>query len=274
MEERPLDEAVARYVAMFDGFSDSYDQSGVPFFGMIARGLVDRMELEPGERVLDIGAGRGAATFPAAAAVGPGGRVDTLDLAPGMVSRLKDDARSVRQVHVGVGDATDPRPPAPPYDAIISSLVLFFLPDPVQALARWRALLRPGGRVGVSTFQPWAGLWQRLFDLHLEFSEDSWEPDPRFATDERVAALLRSAGFVEVRTELASYDVVFDNIRQWHAWSLTTPMGTIWRGTPESSHPEILRRATALLESSRDADGRIILEVGARYTIGRHPAVS
>ena len=178
---------ISRYAALFDSLSDAYDQSGVPFFGQIARGLVDGLELVPGERVLDLGAGRGAATFPLAAAVGEQGRVDTVDLAPGMVRRLTEDARGVRQVHVGLGDAADPRPPAPPYDAVVSSLVIFFLDDPVGALTRWHALLRTGGRVGVATFQPWHGAWRALDELEDEFSESPTSPDPRFDTDEGVA---------------------------------------------------------------------------------------
>ena len=45
-------------------------------------------------------------------------------------------------------------------------------------------------------------------------------------------------------------------------------MGGIWERTAEADHPEILRRATAILEDSRGSDGRIVLEVGARYTFG------
>jgi O-methyltransferase/aklanonic acid methyltransferase len=270
MQGDAADRVVAGYVALFDGLSGVYDQSGVAFFGIIARGLVERLELSEGERVLDIGAGRGAATFPIAAAVGPGGRVDTIDMAPGMVSRLKEDVRVMRlhQVHVGFGDATDPHPPWPPYDAVVSSLVLFFLPDPVEALTRWRALLRPGGRVGVATFQPWAGVWKRVLDLHLDYTTDRLVPDPRFETDDRVAGMLREAGFTEVRTELASHDIVFDDVKQWRDWSGATPMGSLWRRTPEADHPEVLRRAAAILESSRNAEGKIVMEVGARYTFG------
>ena len=36
----------------------------------------------------------------------------------------------------------------------------------------------------------------------------------------------------------------------------------------EAAHPEIMRRATAILEASRAPDGRIVLEVSARYTFG------
>jgi hypothetical protein len=122
--------------------------------------------------------------------------------------------------------------------------------------------------VGVATFQPWHGAWRSLDELQDAFSESPSAPDPRFGTDERVADMLRSAGFSAVRTQLASYDVVFDGVDQWRMWSWATPMGGLWRRTPESAHPEILRRATAILERSRRSDGRLVLEVGARYTYG------
>jgi len=262
------DAAVTPYAAMFDKLSGVYDQSGVPFFGVIAGGLVDRLRVRPGERALDIGAGRGAVTFLLAHAVGPTGRVDALDLAPGMVRLLSEDTADLPQVHVTTSNAADPRPPAPPYDLVASSLVIFFLDDPVAALERWRALLRPGGRVGITTFQPWWGAWRALSDLYDEFTEDSISPDDRYLTDAGVEAMLTGAGFSGVRSELATHMIPFTDVDEWHRWSWATPMGGLWRGTPARHHPEILRRATEILEAGREAQGRIVLEVGARYTFG------
>ena len=262
------DESITPYAAMFDRLSEVYDQSGVPFFGVIAGGLVDRLDVRPGETALDIGAGRGAVTLPLAEAVGPTGRVDSLDLAPGMVRHLAEDTAPLAQVHVAQGDAADPRPPAAPYDLIASSLVLFFLPEPVEALRRWRALLRPEGRLGITTFQPWRGTWRALWALYDEFAQESSSADDRYSTDASVEAMLTSAGFADVRTELATYAIPFVDADQWQRWSRATPMGGLWRGTAEADHPEILRRASEILESGRDAEGRMVLEVGARYTFG------
>jgi ubiquinone/menaquinone biosynthesis C-methylase UbiE len=262
------DVAVTPYAAMFDKLSGVYDQSGVPFFGVIAGGLVDRLQVRPGEHALDIGAGRGAVTFRLAQAVGPTGRVDALDLAPGMVRLLAEDTTHLAHVHVTTSDAADPRPPAPPYDLVASSLVLFFLDDPVGALARWRTLLRPGGRVGVTTFQPWWGSWQALSDLYDEFTDDSISTDDRYGTEAGVELMLTGAGFSEVRSELATFVIPFADVAEWERWSWATPLGGLWRRTREADHPEILRRATEILEASRDADGRIALEVGPRYTFG------
>jgi O-methyltransferase / aklanonic acid methyltransferase len=57
--------------AGFAGIADSYGTTGGEFFLQIARRLVDIAGILPGERVLDIGCGKGAATIPAAMAAGP-----------------------------------------------------------------------------------------------------------------------------------------------------------------------------------------------------------
>ena len=78
---------------------------------------------------------------------------------------------------VAVGDASAPDLPAASFDVVASSLVLF-LPDPRAALARWVALLCPGGRIGVTTFGAQSGLWRELDGLLRP-----WMPplDPRSA---------------------------------------------------------------------------------------------
>lgn len=60
---------------VFDRASDTYDRTGVDFFQIIGRTLVEQADVQPGDRVLELGSGRGAATFPAAERVGPEGHV-------------------------------------------------------------------------------------------------------------------------------------------------------------------------------------------------------
>ncbi|MEP7194199.1 MAG: methyltransferase domain-containing protein [Actinomycetota bacterium] len=79
--DRPED-ATAGVTSLFDEIAEAYDQSGVAFFAPIAEGLVDLMDLAPGERVADVGCGRGAVTFPAARAVGPTGSITAVDISP------------------------------------------------------------------------------------------------------------------------------------------------------------------------------------------------
>jgi ubiquinone/menaquinone biosynthesis C-methylase UbiE len=254
---------------VFDRIAGEYDQSGVAWFKPIAAGLVELLDPRPGEHFLELGSGRGAATFPLAHAVGPDGRVDALDLAPSMVRLLRADLdrAGLTQVRVATGDASDPHPPGTSYDGIASSLVLFFVPDPVTALSEWRRHLRPGGRAGIATFEPWTGRFAELWDVMEEYVGRTESDDSPFDTDEGVEALFRAAGFSDVRTVPRTLAISFRDLDQWRAWSLATPLRQVWTGTDPGQHAEILERAGAILEGARNATGRIDLDTGIRYTL-------
>lgn len=258
---------------VFETIAGEYDQSGVPWFQPIARGLLDLLEPLPGERFLELGSGRGALTLALGEAVGPDGRVDAIDIAPSMVRLLQEDVarRRLTQVHVAVGDASRPEPPAAPYDGIGSSLVIFFLPDPVAALRAWRSLVRKGGRVGVATFRPWTGALEQLLNLVPEYAGEG--PSNRggtpFDTDEGVEGLFGAAGFDEIRTVSRSYPIPFESLEQWRLWSRATALQRMWTESDPGRHDEILGRAGDILDGSRDSEGRMTLEVGIRYTLAQ-----
>ena len=81
-----------RVAAVFDRAAETYDRVGVDLFQPIAARLVEESGPKVGERVIDIGCGRGAALLPLAAAVGPTGRAIGLDLAPQMVAATASEA--------------------------------------------------------------------------------------------------------------------------------------------------------------------------------------
>ena len=266
------EDPVARTAAMFDVIAPAYDQTEVPFYGTIAGGLVDLLSPRPGERVLDIGAGRGAVTLRLADAVGPGGHVDAIDISPGMVDLLSADTRHLPQVRVALGDATDPQLDAASYDVVASSLVLFSLPDPTEALRRWTRLLVPGGHLGAATFRPWPPTWQSIEDLSDEYAPPGPGPGTTtipnvYADDAGVERLFRAAGLADVRTEAATYAIPFADVEQWRVWSHGTAMRGLWMRAPEEAHGEIVARVARILE---DAGGS--MDVDVRYTLGTAPA--
>lgn len=267
-EEEP-EAQVRRWAGMFDLLADSYDQSGVAFFGPIAAGLVDRLRPESGERVLDVGCGRGAVTLRAAERVGPTGRVDAVDVAPGMVelTSAAASAAGLQQVHVQVGDAGSLDLVPASYDVVASSLVAFFLPDPEAAVRSWLGLLVPGGRLGIATFRPWLPSWRAVEDVFADYAVETGRPGPTrmpevFDDDEAVADLVARAGGRDVRTEVATYPVRFDDLEQWRVWSLGTAMRGLWFRAPEEAHDEILQRVGRILEAHD-----FTLAVDVRYTL-------
>jgi SAM-dependent methyltransferase len=90
----------------------------------------------PGSTVLDVGAGTGALGLLAADL---GYQVTELDLSPGMLAQAERKAKErglEGRMSFVVGSATEP--PAGPFDAVMERHVLWTLPDPAGALARWR----------------------------------------------------------------------------------------------------------------------------------------
>lgn len=98
---------------------------------------------EPPARVLDAGAGTGALALLAAEL---GHDVTALDLSAGMLGRARGKAAAAGlEMTFVVGSAAEP--PAGPFDVILERHVVWTLPDPAAALAAWREVAAPGGRL-------------------------------------------------------------------------------------------------------------------------------
>src|SRR6187431_3197715 len=111
--------------ATFDKVADTYDATSIDFMGPIAAGLVAELAVRPGERVLDVGCGRGAALLPLAAATGTTGRVTGIDLSPRMIELTAADVLAAglqESVEVRVGDAQDLDVEDGSFDVVASSL--------------------------------------------------------------------------------------------------------------------------------------------------------
>ncbi|MEE3922627.1 methyltransferase domain-containing protein [Micromonospora sp. BRA006-A] len=68
----------------------------------------------------------------------------------GARAELADEG--LTNAEVRVGDAATPGFAPARFDAVVAGLVMFMLPDPADAAARYRRLLRLGGRFAMTTF--------------------------------------------------------------------------------------------------------------------------
>ena len=109
--------------------------------------IMRRLELKPGEQVIDIGAGPCLLTEEMARAVGPAGRVVGIDLSNEMLSMGRVRCAGQPWVELGDADAVSLPFPKATFDAAVASQVYEYVGDLARALAEARRVLRPGGRL-------------------------------------------------------------------------------------------------------------------------------
>jgi O-methyltransferase/aklanonic acid methyltransferase len=269
----------AGVAALFDQLAPGYDRSGVPWFGPIGGRLVELTAPRPGDRALDVGAGRGAATFPLVDAVGPTGHVTAVDLSPAMVDQLRTEAdlRAVTTLDTRTGEATPATLPPGSFDVVTASLVLFFDPQPAETLQGWLALLHPGGRLGLSTFGPTDPAWTAAEDELMAYAppqvldaRTTGRAGP-FASTDTMASLMEAAGTTDVDSHDEPLEVTLPDAAAWRAWTMTLGMRRLWAAVPDSELPEALTRIEAALEPDRGEDGLLHLTQQVRYTTATRP---
>lgn len=114
--------------------------------------LVVAADIQPGQRVLDVGCGTGYFARAIAAAVGRAGLVLGVDPSPSMIDFARRKAASVPNGQFQVGAAEALPFPSDHFDVVVSSLVLHHLPEDgrLRALQEMRRVLRPGGKLLVA----------------------------------------------------------------------------------------------------------------------------
>src|SRR5262249_32197103 len=149
-------EAQAKAAATYNAAADSYDDLANSFWARFGKSTVERLGVRPGERVLDVCCGRGASALPAAERVGPGGSVTGVDLAENLLrlARAKAEARRLENIEFRVGDMLALPFPDRQFDAVVCVFGIFFVPDMAAAVRSLWRVLRPGGKLAITTWGP------------------------------------------------------------------------------------------------------------------------
>lgn len=115
-------------------------------------GNIAYLRLQPGEKILDLGCGRGNETIEAAKVVGNNGFAWGLDLTPRMIDLAMERARSegVGNTAFILGTMENIPLPDNSLDAIISNCAINHVPDKAAVYREIYRLLNSGGRFVVS----------------------------------------------------------------------------------------------------------------------------
>jgi SAM-dependent methyltransferase len=203
--------------------------------------LLDAAGVASGLHVLDLATGPG---YAAGMAAQRGASVVGVDFAEAMVQLAR---RGHPDLDFRVADAEALPFPDGTFDVVVSNFVVPHLGRPERALAELARVLRPGGRLALTTWDQPARM--RLLGTFLEAFGESGAMPPaslpvgppffRFADDVEFAGLLKGCGLSEVGVSTIDYTHRASTIDEIWDGLLT---GTVRTSALVSSQPEAVRR--------------------------------
>jgi len=219
---RPLDQvrraAFEAWEAMAPGWERRREYVH-EFFQGVAEWLVGALDPQPGQTLLELGAGTGETGFAAAGRIGDEGHLISSDLPPAMVEVAKRRAAElgIRNAEFRVMNAERMDLGDDSVDGILCRWALMLMADPDAAMAESHRVLRPRGRFAIAVMggpaqNPWASTVARsIVGLGLVQPFDPKAAGGLFslADHDDLRARLGTAGFQDVRMEDVEFHLRF-----------------------------------------------------------------
>ena len=224
-----------------DGAAELYQHHLVPAVTAgWAVGLVDRVGLRPGERVLDVACGTGVVARAAAERVGRTGRVAGIDINAAMlgVARALPTGAGASIGWVQGSVLSLPFAEAS-HDVVLCQLGLQFVPDRPAALAQMRRVLTPGGRLGLNVYgpiehNPAAFALAQALDRHLgPDASVTKRAEHALADAELLRTLAGATGFRQIKMVTETRTIRFASVSDYVLIQLTaTPLAGLLKHQP------------------------------------------
>jgi ubiquinone/menaquinone biosynthesis C-methylase UbiE len=249
-----------RIVEGFSETAEHYAASMAPSLRTMAVRVVQRAQLQVGERILDAGTGTGVG---AAASLTSGREVIGVDAAPGMLAIARKEVRGARFVEA---DFSNLPFTTASFHVVISVHALHFAVDPVATLAEWLRVTVPGGRLSLSVPGPRSTLSFKIYNpIYRRYGMARRVEVP---TRAKVIAWARAAGWTQIKIEANPNTVIRlpgpDTFERWmHTGSRS--------GATRSLSPERFEKFASELMAATPigADGLLHIPFGTLYLTAR-----
>jgi ubiquinone/menaquinone biosynthesis C-methylase UbiE len=232
--------------------------------------MVEHLDLQPGQRVLDLAAGPGDTGFLAAELVRPGGTLISSDASRAMLGVAQGRARDLgvsnvefKQLELEWIVLDTAR-----VDAALCRWGLMLVDDPPTAFQEVRRVLRPGGRFALAVWDesaenPWATIpTQAMAELEVAEPPDPSAPGMfRLADPAAVRELLESAGFAEAIVDRVDLSRDNGDVEQYidTQLDLSSRFAEARAGLSAERWGEVKERIASLAEPYTAGDGSVRL---------------
>lgn len=264
----PEEEHVAPPEA-WDAIADGYDRYVAPQEVDLAHEALRLVGLQAGERFLDVAAGPGGLSLPAARL---GAEVLATDWSPAMIERFEARVRAegLRDAEGRVMDCHALDLPDDTFDAAGSQFGVMLVPDQRRALGEMVRVTKPGGRVVVvaygspAEFEALQVFIGALTAVAPEFPGLPDDPPPlefQLADPAVFRRRLADAGLRDVRVERTAERPAFASGQQLWDWMLySNPIsGMVVADLTEDQRARLRQVLDGMLRERAGADGRAVL---------------
>lgn len=213
----------------WDAIATGYDAHVTPSHIWLAQQALDRVGLQPGERLLDVASGSGSVSIPAAQR---GAQVVAIDISGEMIGRLAARARDEQlDIEARVMDGHHLELPDDTFDVALSQFGLMLFPDFRRGLSEMVRVTRPGGHVVVNAFGPpqevqFLTTFLGAIKQNVPgFTGLPLDPPPlpfQVADPQKLQEELRQAGLSEIRLETVTETLRFRSGQEMWDWVINS----------------------------------------------------